>query len=121
VFLGVEGAGRASSHLAGIEVRPFPTHDVEMVAQDLFLRIVAGDQDTERIVEEGIAEQRTEGGLDATILLVVVARYEGPCLHSRLIEGPRRLDVDRRADRARGDAVVGSLVNGGLTDVFGPQ
>ena len=55
-----DAQSRAAGHLAGIEERAFPTHDVEMVAEDLFLRIVAGDQDAERIVEEGVAEQSSE-------------------------------------------------------------
>src|SRR5690349_2145185 len=92
-----------------------------MVAEGLLLRIVAGDQDTEGIVEEGVAEQRTERGSDTAIVRVVVGRDEGARLGAKAIEGPRRLDVDGRTDGARRQGEVGRLVNIELPNVFRAQ
>ena len=54
-------------------------------------------------------------------LLVVGTGNEGARLRAGLVERLRGLDVDRRADGARGEGEVGSLVNVELADVFGAQ
>src|SRR5262249_52137645 len=118
---GATGVAGGGGVLVTVQERAFPTHDVEVVDENVFLRVVAGDQDAERIVGKRIAEQSAEGGRDATVLRVVGCRDERARLRADVIERIRRLDVDRRADCSRGEAEVRRLVNIELADILRAQ
>src|SRR5579859_6472665 len=92
-----------------------------MVPEYVFVGVVACDQDAERVIEERIAEQSAKRRRNATVLLIIIRRTESSRLRTHVIERLRRLDVDGRADGARGKAEVRSLQHIELADVFGTE
>ena len=61
-------AGRTTGHLAAIEVDTIPGHNVEVVGVDMRVGPVAVNKYPQGVIEERIAEQRTEPGPERAII-----------------------------------------------------
>src|SRR3569833_782537 len=100
---------------------PFPPHEIEVVACDVFARVIPGDQDAQGVIGEGIAEKNPEGRLDTAISLVIGTGNEGACLRSGFVERSGGFDVDSRANGSSGKGEVRSFVDVELAYVLSPQ
>ncbi len=115
------GAGWIGLELGATEVRPLPAHDVEVVAEDVLVRVVPADQDAERAVGKSVAHQGAEGRPHSAVVLVIGGGTEDTRLEALMVERIGELDVDGCADGARREAEIGRLEDVDLSHVLGAE
>ena len=83
--------------------------------------VVPGDQDAERVVGEGVADESGEARPDAAVVLVHIFRDVAAQLEAGVVERIGELDVESRAERPRGQGRVRSLQHLNLAHPVGAQ